>query len=89
MYEDGTFADSSYLDMLKIPFLKGSPVGCLRLRHSIVLTASTARKFFGDADPIGKALVMNNNINYKVTGVVADFPKNLTLQFNWLAAFED
>jgi len=89
IYENGTFADSSYIDMLKIPFLKGSPVGCLHLKHSIVLTESTARKFFGDTEPIGKVLVMNNNINYTVTGIVADFPKNLTLQFNWLAAFDD
>lgn len=89
MYEKGTFADSSYFDMLKIPFLKGSPAGCLRLKHSIVLTESTARKFFGDTEPIGKTLVMDNNINYSVTGVVADFPKNVTLQFNWLAAFDD
>ncbi|HMH21062.1 MAG TPA: ABC transporter permease [Puia sp.] len=89
IYENGTFADSSYFDMLKIPFLKGSPVGCLRLKHSVVLTESTARKFFGDTESIGKVLVMNNNINYTVTGIVADFPKNVTLQFNWLAAFDD
>ena len=89
LYENGTFADSSYFDMLKIPFLKGSSAGCLRRKHSIVLTESTARKFFNDANPIGKVVVMNNDINYTVTGVVADFPKNVTLQFNWLAAFDD
>lgn len=89
IYENGAFADSSYFDMLKIPFLKGSPAGCLRLKNSIVLTQSTARKFFGDTEPIGKVLVMNNHINYTVTGIVADFPKNVTLHFNWLAAFDD
>jgi len=89
IYEDGTFADSSYVDLLKISFLKGSRVGCLRLKHSIVLTESTARKFFGNADPMGKTLVMNNSINYKVTGIVPDFPKNVSLRFNWLVAFED
>lgn len=89
IYEDGTFADSSYVDLLKLPFLKGSHAGCLRLKHSIVLTESTARKFFGSDDPMGKTLVMNNSINYKVTGVVPDFPKNVSLKFNWLAAFDD
>jgi predicted permease len=89
MYEKGTFADPDYFHLLKIPFVKGSPAGCMRLKHSIVLTESTARKFFGDADPMGKTLVMNNSINYTVTGVVADFPKNVTLQFNWLAAWDD
>jgi len=89
IYENGTFADSSYVDMLKLPFLKGSRVGCLRLKHSIVLTESTARKFFGSDDAVGKTLVMNNTINYKVTGIVPDFPKNVSLRFNWLAAFDD
>ena len=89
LYDNGTFADSSYIDMLKISFLKGNPTGCLRKKHSIVLTQSTARKFFGDADPVGKTLLMDNHINYAVTGIVPDFPKNLTLQFNWLATFDD
>lgn len=89
IYDNGIFADSSFFDMLKIPFLKGNPAVCMRLKHSIVLTESTARKFFGDADPMGKVLVMENSINYTVTGIVADFPKNVTLHFNWLAAFDD
>ncbi|HVU94767.1 MAG TPA: ABC transporter permease [Puia sp.] len=89
IYENGTFADSSYFQLLKIPFLKGNPSGCLRLKHSIVLTESTARKFFGDTDPMGKTLLMGNSINYTVTGIVPDFPENVTLHFNWLAAWED
>lgn len=89
LYEGGTFADPSYVHMLKIPFLKGSPTGCLRQKHSIVLTASTARKFFGDADAMGKVLVVNNSDNYTVTGIVPDFPNNVTLKFDWLASFDD
>ncbi len=88
-YEDGQFADSSYFDMLKLPFIKGSAKGCLRQKHTIILTATTARKFFGDADPMGKVVVMNNSVNYTVAGVVADFPGNVTLHFNWLASFDD
>ncbi len=89
IYETGTFADSTYFSLLKIPFIKGSPVGCLRQQHSIVLTESLAHTFFGDADPIGLPLKMSNNINYTVTGVVSDFPENQTLKFDWLAAFDD
>ncbi len=89
LYEDGVYADSNYFQLLKIPFLKGNPIGCMRGKHSIVLTQSTARKFFGDVDPMGKALVMDNSINYTVTGVVPDFPTNETLRFNWLASFDD
>jgi ABC-type antimicrobial peptide transport system permease subunit len=89
LYEDGIFADSGYFALLKIPFLKGSAMGCLRLKHSLVLTTSTARSFFGNADPMGKVVVMDNHLDYTVTGVVADFPKNVTLHFDWLAAWDD
>jgi putative ABC transport system permease protein len=89
LYEDGTFADSGYFDITKIPFIKGNPRGCLRQLHSIVITAATAKKFFGDEDPMGKTMRMDNKINYTVTGVVPDFPNNYTLGFHWLAAFDD
>ncbi|HEV3324522.1 MAG TPA: ABC transporter permease, partial [Puia sp.] len=89
LYEDGTYADSGYFDITKIPFIKGAPQGCLRQLHSIVITASTAKKFFGDKDPMGKTMRMNNSIDYTVTGVVPDFPNNNSLGFNWLASFDD
>src|SRR5580658_47617 len=89
LYEDGTYADSGFFDITGIPFLKGSPQGCLRAPHSIVITASTARKFFGDQDPMGKSMRMNNKTNYTVTGVVPDFPNNYSLGFHWLTTFDD
>jgi putative ABC transport system permease protein len=88
LYEEGTFADSGYFDITKIPFIKGAPRGCLRRLHSIVITASTAKKFFNDEDPMGKTMRMDT-INYTVTGVVPDFPNNYSLGFHWLAAFDD
>ena len=87
-YENGTYADSGYFDITKIPFLKGSPRGCLRGLHSIVITASIATKYFGDEDPMGKTMRMDT-INYTVTGVVPDFPTNTSLGFSWLASFDD
>jgi putative ABC transport system permease protein len=87
-YENGTYADSGYFDITKIPFLKGSPRGCLRRLHSIVITASTATKYFGDEDPMGKTIRMDT-INYTVTGVVPDFTTNTSLGFSWLASFDD
>ncbi|HEV3412671.1 MAG TPA: ABC transporter permease [Puia sp.] len=88
LFEDGTFADSGYFDITKIPFIKGAPQDCLRRLHSIVITASTGKKFFGDEDPMGKTMRMDTT-NYTVTGVVPDFPNNYSLGFHWLAAFDD
>ncbi|HXB07218.1 MAG TPA: ABC transporter permease [Puia sp.] len=89
IYENGTFADSTYIDMLKVPFIKGSASGALSRPHSIVLSEPMARRFFGQTDPIGKTLRMNNSINYTVTGIVPEFPKNQTLTFDWLTTFDD
>ena len=88
LYEDGTYADSGYFDITKIPFIKGTPQGCLRRPHSVVITAATAKKFFGDEDPMSKTMRMDT-INYTVTGVVPDFPNNYSLGFHWLASFDD
>ncbi len=51
---------------------------------SVVISETMAKKFFGDADPMGKALKLNNTENYTVTGVFKDLPENATYQFQWL-----
>jgi putative ABC transport system permease protein len=89
LFEDGTYADSGFFAITAVPFIKGSPQGCLRAPHSIVITTSTAKKFFGGEDPMGKTMRMNNKTNYTVTGIVPDFPNNYTLGFHWLTSFDD
>ncbi|HLZ16158.1 MAG TPA: ABC transporter permease, partial [Cyclobacteriaceae bacterium] len=44
--------------------------------HSIMISESTSKAFFGDSDPVGKALKVNNKTEVTVTGVFKDFPKN-------------
>lgn len=57
-------------------FLEGTPAGALTEPNSIVLTRSTARKYFGDAKAaMGRTLICDRH-NYKVTGVIADQPAN-------------
>jgi putative ABC transport system permease protein len=82
--EDGDYADKEILSILKIPFVHGNPANALQELHSVVINETMAKKFFGDADPIGKTLKMNNDKEFTVTGVFKDLPKNSTLQFHWL-----
>ncbi|HEY4336694.1 MAG TPA: ABC transporter permease [Puia sp.] len=89
IYENGMFADSSYFQMFPISFLKGRASDALRRPHSIVLSEPMAKRFFGSADPMGRTLRMNNSINYTVTGIVPESPKNQTLQFDWLTSFDE
>ncbi|GAB3990913.1 ABC transporter permease [Spirosoma daeguense] len=56
-------------------WLRGNPKTALRSPNSVVLTESWAKKYFGDADPIGKTLKLNHVVNASVTGLIADPPK--------------
>ncbi|MBX2923405.1 MAG: ABC transporter permease [Chitinophagaceae bacterium] len=71
----GQFIDAGAPEMLSLKMLKGSRAGLEEL-HSIILSASTAKALFGDADPMGKPMKINNRIDVKVTGVFEDLPLN-------------
>lgn len=85
--EKAYFADSSFFTLFSFPFIEGDPASALSNARSIVISRSTARKFFGDEDPLGKTLILNAQLPYKVTGVVADVPENSHLKFNVLFSF--
>jgi putative ABC transport system permease protein len=78
------FADSSYFDLFSHTVISGDKSDFLRQPGVAILTESTARKYFGDSDPIGKILYGVNPGKKPVTvqGVVKDVPKNSHLQFD-------
>ncbi|HEY8781777.1 MAG TPA: ABC transporter permease [Mucilaginibacter sp.] len=82
--EKGNWADPGIFSMLQLPFDKGSAANAFAQLKSVVISETMAQKFFGDADPIGKSLKLNNTENYTVTGVFKDLPQNSTYQFQWL-----
>jgi putative ABC transport system permease protein len=79
------FADSSFFDIFSFEVLKGNPKTALSDANTLVLTESTAKRYFGDIDPIGKTLIMNNE-NFMVTAVCEDVPANSHFRFNVLAS---
>jgi putative ABC transport system permease protein len=89
--EDGVFfMDSSAFDFFDWKLLKGNPKTALAAPYSIVLTESTAKKYFGNEDPLGKSIKGSespgraNAGEYLVTGVMADVPANSHFKFNAL-----
>ncbi len=57
--------------------------------YSMVVTESTAKKFFGDEkNVIGKTVRVDNKQDYVISGVIKDIPKNSTMQFEWVAPFQ-
>ncbi len=70
------FADPEFLEVFSWRMIKGDPKSALEDSYSIVLTQTSANKYFGDDDPIGKTMNFNNTVDLEVTGVIDDVPKN-------------
>lgn len=69
------YTDASLFTVFDFPLVRGNGNNPFPDIHSVVLTASTARKYFGDEDPIGKTLIADRKTPFKVTGVIADIPR--------------
>ena len=79
---DVVFADSNLFDVFSFKLLAGDAKTALATPASIVLSESLARRFFGDTDPIGRALTGFGGLTYTVTGIVEDTPARSHLQYN-------
>ncbi|UXX78908.1 ABC transporter permease [Reichenbachiella carrageenanivorans] len=86
--EDGVlFADSTFFDVFDFKFLSGNKKTALIHPRSVVLTASYAKKYFGNEDPIGQKLtVEQDSIFYTVTGVMEDVPDHSHIQFDMMGS---
>lgn len=71
----GQFMAEGVAEMLSLEMTDGTWDG-LHDPHSIFLATSTAKALFGDADPMGRLLKINNDMDVKVTGVYRDLPHN-------------
>ncbi|GAB3995493.1 ABC transporter permease [Spirosoma daeguense] len=78
--ENTTFADPTLFSMFDFPLIQGNPANPFPDNHSVVLTETTAKRFFGTENPIGKVLTSSNNNSFKVSGVIRDFPKNSSIR---------
>jgi putative ABC transport system permease protein len=81
------YADSSFFRIFTFQVLKGDP-NPLGSKEDIVLTESTAKKYFGQEDPIGKILRIRDAKDCRIAAVVADPPHNSQLQFDIIARFD-
>lgn len=83
--ENFYYADSTVFDIFSYKFIKGDPKAALLAPNKIVLTEKVANKYFGKADPIGKALIAGDK-SYEVTGIIEDIPTNSHFRFDALAS---
>ncbi|MEP7373248.1 MAG: ABC transporter permease [Chitinophagaceae bacterium] len=83
-YGRGKIVDSSFLEMFTFPFVKGNVATALNDVLSIVLTDKLAKSIFGDEDPIGKIVKLDNADNFKVSAIVKAPPANSQFEFEFL-----
>jgi ABC-type antimicrobial peptide transport system permease subunit len=87
--ESGAYVDSTLFEMLDIKLVRGATQSALRSPYAVVISKSLAEKIFGNDDPIGKTLRIDNYTEpMQVTGVFRNQPKNSSFQFEWLIPFE-
>lgn len=88
IWEENTgFVDDAFFRLFNFPLLEGNPATVLKEPYSIVLTESAAKKYFGDASPVGKLIKVGNSYSCTVTGVAKDFPANTDLHMTMLVSF--
>ena len=82
------FADPDVFEVFSWKMIQGDPVTALKEPNSLVITQSTAEKYFGGDDPIGKVLNYDNQVDMKVTGVMEDVPRNSHFTVDFLCSFQ-
>jgi len=79
------FADKNFFKVFDLPFIYGDRLNALADSNSVVVTISTANRFFGKRNPIGEKLWLEDGLEYVVSGVVQDVPSNSHLKFDFIA----
>ena len=81
------FVDSNFVNFFSFPLVEGNPSTALDEPNTIILTDQSAKKYFGDENPIGKTLLMDGRFNLKVTGVLSPGKFNSHIKFDFLVSF--
>ena len=82
--------DSTFLDVFSFNLLKGNKKTALKIPNVLLVTESTAERYFGKVDPIGKFLTLNTNdseVQLEITGVLQDVPANSHFHFDFLISY--
>ena len=89
--DDLRMVDGNLFEIMPVPFVRGTAATALPDTHSIALSESEAKRRFGSADVLGKTLTIvdnTGNVDYRVTGVFKDWPKNSSFSAQAVARFD-
>jgi putative ABC transport system permease protein len=81
-------ADSTFFKVFSYKLIRGNQNLALAAPYTVLLTQTSASKYFGDENPVGKVLQINGSQDYTVTGVLEDPPSNSLMQFDFVCSFQ-
>ncbi len=85
--ENFLFADSTFFDVFNFKLIKGDPKKVLSRPRTMVMTQTAVRKYFGNEDPVGKSIrVENDSTLFEITGIMEDLPVNSHFHFQLLGS---
>jgi putative ABC transport system permease protein len=88
MNKKGYYVGKEFLEMFQFPLIAGNAEQILDDPTNIVITQSTAKALFGDEDPMGKSIRVDNGKELKVAGLLKDIPSNSSFQFDFLLPYK-
>ncbi|MCG6913970.1 ABC transporter permease [bacterium BMS3Abin03] len=80
--------DPAFLKMFTYLLIKGDIESVLSQPSSLIITEDVAKKYFGNSDPVGKTITLNDKYPFTVTGVIENIPHNTNLKFDILISFD-
>jgi putative ABC transport system permease protein len=83
------YADSTLLRLFSLKMISGDSENILTDPYTIVVTETIAKKYFNRTDIVGRSLIINDTLNYKITGVIEDVPENSHFNFDFFLAFSE
>ena len=81
------WCDNELFNIFNIKLIQGQLINPIQKPNTVILSESTSKKYFGDTDPIGQIIVVDNYKKLEVTAIFKDFPSNSTLDCNIVASF--
>ncbi|MGG9964121.1 ABC transporter permease [Ferruginibacter sp. SUN106] len=78
--EHAAYTDPSFFTMFDFKLIQGNNEKPFVDNNSVIVTETTAKKYFGDDNPIGKVITADDTTSFTVTGVIKDFPKNSSIK---------
>ncbi len=84
MQKSSAFVDDSFFEMFNFPIIKGNPKKPFSRTRSLVLSEKVATNIFGNEDPIGKIIRVDDTHNYVVSAVMKDMPTNSSIKYEVL-----